>query len=210
MLRALLNNTIIEEEMGVAEWPVGLGKQSAHSSAYGAFTGYNWQWADAVIGAEMSYMHGTFGGQASATQARIELLSDNYYHTVTSTSSASISISDLATFRGRAGYAFGCFLPYAFAGVALGNADINRSVKVIDSPTPNPASTTPLPPLPVATLTAAEDQPNHLVYGYAAGVGFDYNLVGGLFLRGEYEYIRITSNVDTSINTVRAGLGYKF
>ena len=35
-------------------------------------------------------------------------------------------------------------------------------------------------------------------------------LVGGLFLRAEWEYVRFTSSVDTSINTVRAGLGYKF
>jgi opacity protein-like surface antigen len=29
-------------------------------------------------------------------------------------------------------------------------------------------------------------------------------------MRAEWEYVRFTSNVDTSINTVRAGLGYKF
>ncbi len=209
MLQSLLNNTIIEEEMGVAEWPVALGKQSQHTTAYGAFGGYNWQWTDAIIGAEVSYVHGAFGGQASSTQSRIALLSDNYFHAVTSTSSASISISDLGTFRARAGYAFGCFLPYAFVGVALGQADITRTATVTDSPIPNPAIPN-LPTLLPATLTASEDQPSHLVYGYSAGLGFDVNLVGGLFLRGEYEYVRITSNVDTSINTVRAGLGYKF
>ena len=51
---------------------------------------------------------------------------------------------------------------------------------------------------------------NHLVYGYSAGLGVDVNLVGGLFMRAEWEYVRFTSSVDTSINTVRAGLGYKF
>jgi opacity protein-like surface antigen len=49
-----------------------------------------------------------------------------------------------------------------------------------------------------------------LIYGYAAGLGVDVNLVGGLFLRAEWEYLRFTAAVDTSINTVRAGLGYKF
>jgi opacity protein-like surface antigen len=33
---------------------------------------------------------------------------------------------------------------------------------------------------------------------------------GNLFLRGEWEYLRFTSPVDTTINTVRAGVGYKF
>jgi outer membrane immunogenic protein len=31
-----------------------------------------------------------------------------------------------------------------------------------------------------------------------------------LFARAEYEYVRFTTNVDTSINTARVGLGYKF
>jgi opacity protein-like surface antigen len=29
-------------------------------------------------------------------------------------------------------------------------------------------------------------------------------------MRAEWEYVRFTSSVDTSVNTVRAGLGYKF
>ena len=49
-----------------------------------------------------------------------------------------------------------------------------------------------------------------LVYGYSAGVGMDVMLVGGLFMRAEYEYRRVTSDIETNINTVRAGLGYKF
>jgi len=35
-------------------------------------------------------------------------------------------------------------------------------------------------------------------------------LVGGLFVRAEYEYRRVTSDIETNINTVRAGIGYKF
>jgi opacity protein-like surface antigen len=29
-------------------------------------------------------------------------------------------------------------------------------------------------------------------------------------MRAEYEYRRVTSDIETNINTVRAGLGYKF
>jgi opacity protein-like surface antigen len=35
-------------------------------------------------------------------------------------------------------------------------------------------------------------------------------LYAGLFLRAEWEYLRFLTTVDTTINTVRAGLGYKF
>jgi opacity protein-like surface antigen len=208
MTAALLANTLVESVMGVSQWNLGLGKNSARSSGYGAFAGYNSQWTDVVFGVEASYLHGKFGGSATGSEARSSgtALSDGYIHDVTATSSAAISISDMATFRVRGGYAYGCFLPYLFGGVALGNADISRSVFVQDRVRlpPDPQS------IALAPLNAEEIVHNHLIYGYTAGLGVDINLVGGLFLRGEWEYIRFTSTVDTSINTVRAGLGYKF
>jgi len=35
-------------------------------------------------------------------------------------------------------------------------------------------------------------------------------LAGGLFMRGEWEYLKFVGPIDTSINTVRGGLGYRF
>jgi opacity protein-like surface antigen len=49
-----------------------------------------------------------------------------------------------------------------------------------------------------------------LVYGYSAGAGIDMMLTGGLFARAEYEYRRVTSRIESNVNTVRLGLGYKF
>jgi outer membrane immunogenic protein len=209
MTSALLANTLIESAMGVSQWNLGLGKQSGQSSGYGAFAGHNSQWDDVVIGVEMSYLHGKFGGSTTASEARSSgtALSDGYIHDVTATSSAAIAISDMATFRVRGGYAWGCFLPYMFGGVALGNADISRSVFVQDNVRPGPTNP---PPITLAPLSADEIVHNHLIYGYSAGLGVDINLVGGLFARAEWEYIRFTSTVDTNINTVRVGLGYKF
>jgi outer membrane immunogenic protein len=207
MLAALLDHNVIQE-MQVPQWNLGLGGQSARTSAYGAFAGYNWQWDDIVLGIEASYMHGSFGGASRGTKSLVSgaALSDGSFHHVTVDGSASIAISDMATFRGRAAYAWGCFLPYVFAGFALGNADITRSVTVQDavSDTINGLFT------PLATLTATDAVHNHLIYGYTAGLGVDINLVGGLFMRAEWEYVRFTSQVDTNINTVRAGLGYRF
>lgn len=216
MLAALLDNTSIESGMQVSQWNLGLGKQSARTTGFGGFAGYNWQWDDVIVGLEASYLHGSFGGSSSASQSLASgaPLSDGFYHAVTATSQSAISISDMATFRGRAGYAYGSFLPYAFGGFALGNADISRTVTVQD----NYASTfavavascnSATPPF-CATLSATQAQHNHLVYGYSGGLGVDVNLVGGLFLRAEWEYVRFTAAVDTSINTVRAGVGYKF
>ena len=37
-----------------------------------------------------------------------------------------MNIRDYGSLRVRGGYALGCFLPYLFGGVALGQADIDR------------------------------------------------------------------------------------
>ena len=128
MLAALLDHNVIQQ-MQVSQWNLGLGRQSTRSSAFGAFAGYNSQWDDVVVGLEASYMHGTFGGASHATKELVSgsALSDGFFHDVAVNSSASISISDMATFRARAAYAWGCFLPYMFGGFALGKADIARS-----------------------------------------------------------------------------------
>jgi outer membrane immunogenic protein len=207
MIDTLLDHNVIQQ-MQVSQWNLGLAGQSARSSAYGAFAGYNWQWDDVVVGLEASYVHGSFGGASRATKELVSgsALSDTFFHDVAVDSSASISISDMATFRARAAYAWGCFVPYMFGGFALGKADIARSVTIHDA-----VSTTINGPFtPLATLNATDAVHNHLIYGYTAGLGVDVNLIGGLFMRAEWEYVRFTSQVDTNINTVRAGLGYKF
>jgi opacity protein-like surface antigen len=207
MLAALLDHNVIQQ-MGVANWNLGLGKASQRSSGFGAFFGYNAQWDDVVMGLEVSYLHGSFGGSSSAFKELVSgnALSDGSFHDVAVTSSAAISIKDMATFRGRAAYAWGCFLPYLFGGFALGNADISRSVTVNDAIAPT--STGPFTAL--MPLSATDAVHNHLIYGYTGGLGVDVNIMDGLFLRAEWEYIRFTTQIDTSINTVRAGLGYKF
>lgn len=213
MTATLLANTTIESEMQVSRWNLGLGKQSARSSGFGGFAGYNSQWDDVVIGVEASYLHGAFGGSTSASQSLVSStpLSDGFYHAVTATSSSAITVKDMATLRARAGYAYGSFLPYLFGGVALGNADITRSVTVNDHYALTFANAVAACGIAFcATLSTTQAQHNHLVYGYSAGLGVDVNLIGGLFMRAEWEYLRFSASTDTSINTVRAGLGYKF
>jgi opacity protein-like surface antigen len=205
----ILANTAIESGMGVSQWPLALGKTSQRNSAFGAFAGYNGQWEDVVLGVEASYMHGSFAGSSSATMRRVSgsTLGDGNYHAVSATSSGSMEITDMGTLRVRAGYAYENFLPYMFAGVALGNANIARSVTILDGAGNSQANAIAATP---AVVTGSEVQNNHLLYGYSAGVGVDMMLWGGLFARAEYEYVRFTGAVDTSVNTVRGGLGYKF
>jgi outer membrane immunogenic protein len=190
--------------LGFANWVPGFDRQNSRTAFWGAFAGYNWQYEDVVVGVEGNYAHGDFG----ATQTRSASAANNLGGTifsVTGSETSTVSITDMATIRGRAGYQWGCFLPYAFGGLAVGNADYIKSAVFTGSfAAPGGPSTSFLP------LMLTDATHNHFVYGYTAGLGFDYKLIGGLFLRAEYEYVRFTAAVDVNINTVRAGLGYKF
>jgi opacity protein-like surface antigen len=181
------------------------GKISVHGNGIGGFAGYNSQWDDVVVGTEFSYLHGKFGGTQSDSLARIFTDSSGFTDTVTYQANASMAISDLGTFRARAGYAVGSFLPYMFVGVALGQANIVRTAEVSGTQV-NTAQHLNIP----FDVSATDGKFGHLIYGYSAGLGVDVMLIGGLFLRAEWEYIRFTAAVDTNVNTVRVGLGYKF
>ncbi len=200
--------TTIENEYQVSGWPVIGGKVSHQSSAFGGFAGYNSQWDDVVLGIDASYMHGSFGASASGEMGRQFVTSDGINNNVNVTSSASINFTDVLTIRGRAGYAWNSFLPYVFGGVALGLANSYRS-NVIDAVGNNVAPPGGIAYGPV-TYSAAENKHGRLMVGYTFGVGTEVMLFGGLFARGEWEYVRFTGPIDTNINTVRGGLGYRF
>jgi opacity protein-like surface antigen len=117
---------------------------------------------------------------------------------MTATSNATIRSTDFGSARLRAGYVIGCFLPYAFIGGGMGSQTVDRSVDA-----------TPKPYVALPNLQTSATKTN-LVYGYSAGVGVDVMLMAGLFLRAEYEYQRVTSTIESNINSARVGLGYKF
>ncbi|MBR1089549.1 porin family protein [Bradyrhizobium manausense] len=169
-----------------------LGYATSTSAGYGAFAGYNGQWDDVVMGVEANYIHGGF---KSTSHSRGVTYNNSNVVIASTDSTAVVGLSDFGSLRVRAGYAWGCFLPYAFIGGGFGSQSVNTFI-----------SASPPPVLATPTSTSKTT----LVYGYSAGVGFDAMLVGGLFARAEYEYQRVTTNIETNINTVRLGLGYKF
>lgn len=203
----LLSGTAIDNLGGVSSWPLG-GKISTHGNGIGAFAGYNSQWDDVVLGVELSYMHGNFGGSQTDSMTRFFDAGGGYTDTVTYDATGKMAISDMGTLRARAGYAVSSFLPYVFGGVALGQANIIRTAHIYGSQI-NPNVAPPFNNVPF-DLSATDAQNSHMIYGYSAGLGVDVMLCAGLFLRAEWEYVRFTSSIDTSVNTVRAGLGYKF
>lgn len=107
-------------------------------------------------------------------------------------SNLTVQVSDFGSLRVRGAYVIGCFLPYLFGGAGLGSQKVEGSLSAYP---------------PVVAWNADKTK---LVYGYSLGFGVDIMLDRGLFARVEYEYLRVTSNFDSNVNSVRAGLGYKF
>src|ERR1700755_810125 len=125
----LLFDTAIDNSGGVSSWPLG-SKASVHGNGYGAFAGYNSQWDDVVLGVELNYMHGNFGGSQTDRMSRSFFDSSNALDIVTYQSIAAVNVHDVASLRARVGYAWGIFLPYLFGGFAFGQADIVRTANI--------------------------------------------------------------------------------
>jgi outer membrane immunogenic protein len=191
-LNSDLQATFVRPPTADYNWqPLGMAR--SNNTGYGAFAGYNFQFDDAVFSLEGNYIHNGFRSYTNAVGLRY--LNDNVTLESLTNSTAIVRLSDFGSLRLRGGYAFGCFLPYVFAGIGVGSQEVDRSVSAFPYP-----------------LRSAMTTDNHskLVYGYTFGGGIDMMLVGGLFARAEYEYRRVTTDIESNVNSVRLGLGYKF
>jgi outer membrane immunogenic protein len=219
----ILRETAIEQDQHISRWPVFNASASATSASLGGFAGYNTEWENAVIlGLEVNYNHVSLSAASAGSIARSFIDSTNlptghhYLYNVSVTGQASVHMSDIATFRARAGWELNTFLPYAFVGFATGRAQPSTSATVsssaVDYPDSQTPPITPLPPLQSSAQSQTYGSNGNLAVGVAAGVGTDVALTPNVFLRGEFEYIYFaeTYGVQISIVTGRVGAGFKF
>jgi outer membrane immunogenic protein len=205
-----------------------LPKATTQGTGFGAFVGRNYQWDDVVLGVEANYSY--FNSLATSVKSSNSLDIVNppgqnnppnitTTYGVTLTGSAAVQIKDVITFRSRAGWAVGNFLPYMFGGLAVGRMDVSRSVTSAvtrrdDTTDPISGITTigTTVAVPAQSLTQAEERANSFVVGWTAGLGTEYMLWGNIFMRGEWEYVKFLAVKNTSVqtNNLRAGIGYKF
>jgi outer membrane immunogenic protein len=200
----------------------------AQGTGFGAFVGRNWQWDDVVLGVEANYVYINGLGASEANQ--ISRRFDNpggqtlpAGHTdefrVTLTGAAALQIKDVMTFRGRAGWACGNFLPYMFGGLAVGRLAVSRSATVTSDEFDifngidnfgNPIQT--VTPLSSLSLTQSEARGNNITVGWTGGLGTEVMLFGNVFARLEWEYVRFVSvkNMASDMNSAHLGIGYKF
>ncbi|AXK81319.1 porin family protein [Pseudolabrys taiwanensis] len=203
----ILRNTTIENEGNVSGWTT-LPSTSSNSRQYGGFIGYNWQWSELVLGADLSYNYmSSLEASATDSMSRIFNTSDGYENSVTVRSSSSIKLVDYATLRGRAGYAIGQFLPYAMLGLAVGRFNYVNSASVTASGTSASGGS------PYNFSGSKTDAKNNaFAIGFLGGVGVDVALLPNVFLRAEYEFISFSSvnSIRTNLSTGRLGVGVRF
>jgi outer membrane immunogenic protein len=199
-----------------------LGRTNGQTTGFGAFVGRNWQFEDIVLGVEANYNYlSSLGTSTSASIGPIQVAEPglvlppgaNAADGVSLNGNAALQVKDEMTFRGRAGWATGDFLPYVFGGLAVGRMDVTRTVSSSVERTVNFADGSSSSfTLPQFDLTNTDARSNNFVVGWTAGLGLEYMVWGNVFLRGEWEYVKFMQVMGTAVtqNSVRAGLGYKF
>src|SRR5258708_36451816 len=218
MTNGLFRSTTLQDP--VSQFTL-LGRVNGRSPGFGAFVGRNFQYDDVVLGVEANYNY--FSSLATSTTASlgpIQIAQPTLVlppgataaDAVTLNGKAALQVKDEMTFRGRAGWATGDFLPYIFGGLAVGRMDVTRTVSSSVTRTINFAngSSTSFP-LPQFSLTSTEGRSNNFVVGWTGGLGMGYILWGNVFMRGERGYIKFMSVKKTVVtqNSVHAGIGYK-
>jgi opacity protein-like surface antigen len=203
----ILRDSTVENEAAPSDWTT-LPSNTTNSKQFGGFIGYNIQWSELVVGFDIGYNR-PLSLEASASDSidRIVTTSDHVQHDVLVESSASLKLIDYATFRARAGYAFGQFLPYAMIGAAVGRFNYSTTATVRDDWTPSGGTTTHFGP-----QTDTTSKNNAFAPGFVAGGGVDVAILPNVFLRAEYEYVAFApvNGIRSTLNTGRVGAGVRF
>lgn len=217
----ILRQTTIEQDQQISQWDV-LGDRSPTSGSLGGFVGYNVEWEDVILGLELNYNRVSLSASTGSSLTRSFTDSTglpdghHYFYTVTVGAESSLHMTDIATFRARAGWEAGNFLPYAFAGMALGRVNISTAVSVAYSATDFVDSSTPplvpLPDLSFGPSALSNGQNGTIAYGFATGIGTDIALFPNVFVRGELEYIYFApvDHIQVTVASARVGVGFKF
>lgn len=205
-----------------------LNKTTTQGTGFGGFVGRNWQWDDLVFGVEANYNYFNTLSTATIGSNSLEIVNPpgqvnppgvTTTYTVTLTGKAAVQVKDAIAFRARTGWAAGNFLPYVFGAAVVGRMDVSRSVTSTvtrrDDTTDPITNATVIGPtllVPAQTQTLIEQKVNQFVAGWSGGLGLEYCVWGGLFMRGEWEYMKFLAVKNTIVqaNNLRFGIGYKF
>jgi len=213
---ALVRNTVLQPVVSNLST---LPKGGSNGTAGGAFFGYNTQWEGSILGFEFNYNRTSLNNVSADSIPPLLISNDtgapaghHFIYNVTLSGSESIHLTDLATFRARAGWIAGQFLPYAFIGAAVARADVTRAATLTWSRTDLPDPGNVQLPVAFGGGTKIDSRAGAFYYGYAAGLGLDVFVMPNIFVRGEWEYVQLpdVQTMRVNINSVRTAIGVKF
>ena len=189
----------------VSTWDI-LGTEDKSATAFGGFIGFNSQWDDLILSLELNYNRTSLSANSAGSLSRGVTASDNELYHTTSSGTGYMNITDYGTVRLRAGMLYGNMLPYVMGGLAVGRAKVSRTSTVEGT-----IEDDPNPDIPFGPYTGSESRTAYLL-GYSFGAGVEMAVLPNVFVRTEYEYVKLTpfSGMSAHINTVRVGAGIKF
>jgi len=234
LLAYALRETQIEAVASPSSWPL-VGNANATVSSYGGFVGYNSQWQDLILGAELNYsrVNMTFNAPSTPINGLTYFaytaggLQESEY-LINAAAHATLHLTDYGSLRARAGWIFNNFLPYGFAGFVVGRGNYTETVGIDGEivttqyngsyvpqpilnacPYPTNAYISPVPPQSCQSFGVANSSGGNTTYMYGldAGLGIDVALTPNIFLRGEFEYVHFFSINDITVNIAQARIG---
>lgn len=200
-----LRGLALENEGKVSTFEI-LDRKHTGSAGFGGFVGYNTQWEDIILGAELTYNRNAFSAVATSSPLGRSVSAGGNSYSLLVDGGASMHISDYGELRGRVGYAMNNFLPYLTVGLAVGRADFTRSWTIDATENPNTVNAVPF------SYANSEAKSSVYLVGWAVGAGIDVAIWKCLFVRGEVEYVSFSpvSGIAASLVAGRVGAGLKF
>ncbi|MGE3147400.1 MAG: outer membrane protein [Pseudorhodoplanes sp.] len=216
LVNYVLRNSTIQDNL--TGWTT-LPDKDTNGSSFGGFIGYNYQWDDVIVGVEANYNRMNFNtltATDSLTRTFVDnagaLPNHNLEYRMTVAANASVQFTDLATFRVRGGWVNGNFLPYGFAGLAVGRANVATTATVSGTVTETDGGGALVGVSNITLPAQSEIRNGMFVYGWTAGLGMDWAITPNFFLRAEWEWVNFSNVDDLSVhfNSARIAAGFKF
>ncbi|MFT0859745.1 outer membrane protein [Ancylobacter sp. G4_0304] len=170
---------------------------------FGGFQiGYNYQLVNnVVLGIEADFQFGALDDRLNYTASTTAGgFTDTDFGTLDS------KIEAFGTVRGRIGYAFDRFLPYATGGLAWGNVKMSENWSTYYNGVYQPAA-------------SGSASTSETLWGWTVGGGGEYAVTDNWTLKAEYLYADLGdinwdsdagTRVDVKVQTLKLGVNYKF
>jgi outer membrane immunogenic protein len=157
-----------------------------------------------MVGVEADLHWLNMRARASQTQVVTDIIGPGVgYSALTGTTTSNLDA--VATFRARAGWAYGNFLPFITGGLAVGYGSYGSTLSMIYS------ATAAGPPAADGGVSRTTGKDTAFVVGGTIGAGVDMLLANNILLRAEYQFVKfVSTGIPVDLHTVRVGAGLKF